>query len=348
MTQFESDFDPMLDALIGPDSDISAPSVPSPPMTPELAQAAHAHLAQARANDRARHPKPRETATVAGVLGKFTPALPPAAEIYPTAGHMDALARIRSMPRFVAAVRRRLHDDSCMGGDVVITAGPGAYDNRRCPHCEVTGRETRLRAQLRSSGIEGRYLDSEWADLELLAPLDRVAEKCADIDALISAGVSLLLYSEQTGCGKSQAAMLIAKAAIRAGHDAQVVNLARLALDVREGFSNRGGEGTLTERAALLRMTTPALLVIDDLGASEGETAAIERRLLGLALDERQMHRRATVVTTNLPLTVPEGSKAATLGSIFGARVLARLQPLTALHVNHGVNFRARKSEVSW
>lgn len=347
MTHADYEFDPMLEAMFE-GADVPTPTVPSPPMTPELAQAAHAHLAQARANDRSLSPRPRPTPTVAGLLGKITPAPMEAADLYPTASQMAALSRVRSMPRFVAAVRRRLHDDSCMGGDVVISAGPGAYDNRRCPHCEVTGRETRLRAQLKASGIEGRYLDSEWADLELLPPLDRVAAKCADIDALIRAGVSLLLYSEQTGSGKTQASMLIAKAAIRAGHGAQVVNLARMALDVREGFSNRGGADTLTERAALLRMTTPALLVIEDLGASEGETAAIERRLLGLALDHRQMHRLATVVTTNLLLQVPEGSKAPTLGSIFGARVLARLQPLTALHVNHGVNFRARKSEVSW
>ncbi|CAM3470374.1 IstB-like ATP-binding domain-containing protein [Deinococcus saxicola] len=348
MTHADHEVDPMLDALIGLDMDIPAPHTPSPPMTPELAQAAHAHLAQARANDRAQHPKPRQTPTVADLLGKITPAPIEAANLYPAARQIDALARVRSMPRFVQAVRLALHDRDCVSGHLVAAGENGQILDRFCPHCQQVNLETRLRAQLKASGIEGRYLDSEWADLELLPPLDRVAAKCADIDALIRAGVSLLLYSEQTGCGKTQASMLIAKASIRAGHDAQVVNLARLALDVREGFSNRGGEGTLTERAALLRMTTPALLVIEDLGASEGETAAIERRLLGLALDHRQMHRLATVVTTNLPLVVPEGSRAPTLGSIFGARVLARLQPLTALHVNHGVNFRARKSEVSW
>lgn len=347
MTHQHNDFDPLLDAMFT-DTNIPTPVTPSPPMTPELAQAAHAHLAQARANDRASHLRPRPAPTVSDLLGKVFPTATAAAGLYPSAAQVDALSHVRSTPRFVAAVRLALHDRECVSGSLVVSGQDGQILDRPCPHCQQVAREARLRAQLKASGVEGRYLDPEWADLELLPPLDRVARKCENINELIRAGVSLLLYSEQTGCGKTQTAMLIAKASIRAGHDTQVVNLARLALDVREGFSNRGGADTLTERAALLRMTTPALLVIEDLGASEGETAAIERRLLGLALDHRQMHRLATVVTTNLPLVVPEGSKAPTLGSIFGARVLARLQPLTPLHVNHGVNFRARKSEVSW
>lgn len=300
----------------------------------------NAQLMQARANDRALNPRPVPPRSLEELLGQARQSGP--RHRYPTAVHVQALAKVKSMPRFMEA----FHAAHCSAGVIVIEVD-GRFDDTPCSRCQQTRREAQLRAQLVASGVDGRYLETEWGDLELLPPLDRVAEKCQDIGALIKAGASLLLHSEQTGSGKTQAAMLAAKAAIRAGHTAHVVNLARLALDVRESYRDKSGE-LVTEKAALLRLTTPDLLVIDDLGAGESDTAAVERRLLFLALDERQMRRLPTIVTTNLPLTVPEGSKTTSLPGVFGARILARLQPLKTLHVNHGTNFRARKSEVSW
>lgn len=302
---------------------------------------AQRQLEQTRANDRTLHPRPVPTPRVADLLDGF--ALPSGRRgLYPTLELVRALAAVRSVPRFMEA----LHGEYCQGGQLTVDVA-GTLQTVSCPRCERARRERTLLAQLVASGVDGRYLESEWDGLELLAPLDRVARRCQDITVLIDAGANLLLYSDQTGTGKTQAAMLAAKAAIRAGRTAHVVNLARLALDVRESYREKGGE-QLSEKAALLRLTSPDLLVIDDLGAGESDTAAVERRLLFLALDERQMRRRPTIVTTNLPLAVPEGSKAPSLPGVFGARILARLQPLTAVHVNHGTNFRARKAEVSW
>ncbi|GAA5504446.1 hypothetical protein Dxin01_04216 [Deinococcus xinjiangensis] len=307
---------------------------------------AQRRLEQARENDRATRPQPHAGMSLEELLSKA--AAKPQRRIYPTAAHVDALARVKSVPQFMAAI----HAAYCTAGSITIQDQSGEIVYARCPRCEKTQREQALRVQMLASGIEGRYLDVEWADLELLAPLDRVAEKCTNITALIEGGASLLLFGQQTGSGKTQAAMLIAKAAIRAGYTAHVRNLARLALDVRESYRDKSAE-QMTEKAALLSLTTPDLLVIDDLGAGESDTAAVERRLLFLALDERQMQRRPTIVTTNLLLTRPEDEKrkkdeAPTLVELMGARVLARLQPLKALHVNHGTNFRTRQSDVSW
>lgn len=162
------------------------------------------------------------------------------------------------------------------------------------------------------------------------------------------------LLGDFTVTHNTQAAMLIGKAAIRAGHSVAVHNMARLALSVRESYRDRS-EGALTEEAALKALTAPDLLILDDLGAGESDSAAIERRLLFLALNERQMHRKPTVATTNLALVPPKeaegkrrGDRAPTLVEVLGARVFARLQPLKTLHVNHGKNFRALPSEVSW
>ncbi|CAM4425720.1 hypothetical protein DEMA109039_19065 [Deinococcus marmoris] len=103
---------------------------------------------------------------------------------------------------------------------------------------------------------------------------------------------------------------------------------------MRDGYGDRSGNA-LKESKALKRLSTPDLLVIDDLGAGETDSASVERRLLFLALDQRQMHRKPTVITSNL--------SPAELAAIFGGRIMARLQPLTIVHVNHRKNFRTSK-----
>ncbi|MVN86875.1 hypothetical protein GO986_08870 [Deinococcus sp. HMF7620] len=321
---------------------------PATPQEQAVVNFAQQQLEQARANHAAQHPRPAPIPTVADVLGRLR-AVPSTAPLYPRLSAVKALGRMRSMPAYRQRVAQALHDRECQGGMIYAERAPGESPvGVPCVVCQRTQREAALRTQLEASGVAERYLDSEWSGLRLLPPLDRVEQKCRDIGALLDSGVNLLLHSNETGSGKTQAAMLAGKAAIRIGRTVAVVNLARLALDVRERFDNKTGEA-LSEKAALLRMTTPDLLIIDDLGAGEGETAAIERRLLFLALDYRQAHRKAVIVTSNLPLfPLFKGSKDPCLAGIFGARVTARLQPLTVLHVNHGVNFRDEKTEVSW
>lgn len=223
------------------------------------------------------------------------------------------------------------HEQFCQGGAI---AQPGTLPSVPCPRCHAAAAQANLRARLITAGVDGRYLDYTWDDLEQVAPLDRLARACGKIDEIIKRGVSLLLWSEETGTGKTQAAMLAAVAAIAAGHSAHVANIARVAMEVRDGYGDKSGEA-LKESKALKRLTAPDLLVIDDLGAGETDSASVERRLLFLALDERVMHRRPTVITSNL--------SPRELSAIFGARVMARLQPLTIIHVNHKKNFRTVK-----
>lgn len=229
------------------------------------------------------------------------------------------------------------HQQGCSGGWVQVQDARdlSGWVSMRCPRCEAEQRRVALRRQLTDSGIDGRYLDVGWSDLDVVAPLDRVEKACQRISDIVATGQSVLLWSPETGTGKTQAAMLAATAAIQAGHSAFVANLARIAVDVRDGY-NRKGENLLTEAAALRRLAAPDVLVLDDLGAGETDSAAVERRLLFLALDERQTRRRPTIVTSNLSPDM--------LVQTFGTRFLGRLQPLTIIAVNHKKNFRVNKS----
>lgn len=249
----------------------------------------------------------------------------PAANLYATAEQLGAW---QANP---ARMTDAEHDRYCVGGSIIQ---PGQLPTLPCPRCAAQAQEANLRARLIAAGVDGRYLDYTWDDLEQPAPLDRLAAACARITDIIDAGQSVLIWSAETGSGKTQSAMLAAAAAVRAGRTAHVTNLARLAVEIRDGYGDKSGNA-LKEGAALQRLTTPDLLVIDDLGAGETDSAAVERRLLFLALDQRQNHRRPTIVTSNL---APQD-----MAATFGARILARLQPLTIIHVNHGRNFRSPK-----
>jgi DNA replication protein DnaC len=162
-------------------------------------------------------------------------------------------------------------------------------------------------------------LDLEWNDLEMLEPLPRIQQACTQLDLISLEGENLFLYGPP-GSGKTQAAIMIAKTAIRSGLNARVVNIGRLCVDVRRGYSDQG----LTESAALESLGTTDFLILDDLGTGETRNATLE---------ERQNRRLPTIITSNL--------EPVELVSKLGSRLLNRLQPLTVLEVNHGRNFRA-------
>lgn len=295
--------------------------------TPEERAAAERVIAEAKMEELRRRgvlttPAPLPEAPYAAALSE---AHTPAARLFPSEEQLDIWAANPS------AMTDADHAAFCQGGHI-IQAGNGPA--RRCSRCVAQEQEANLRQRLVNAGVDGRYLDVTWQDLEQPAPLDRLAAACDRISAIIAAGHSVLIWSPETGTGKTQAAMLAAVAAIRAGHSAHVTNIARLALEIRDGYGDKTGTA-LKEGAALQRMTSPDLLVIDDLGAGETDSASVERRLLFLALDQRQMHRRPTIVTTNLD--------PRELAGVFGARIIARLQPLETIHVNHGKNFRSPK-----
>jgi len=210
-----------------------------------------------------------------------------------------------------------------------------------CPICQARKAEAMLKRRLQNAGIAERYLEIEWDDLEMVPPLPkirRVAEKVGD---LIQRGESAV-FTGPVGSGKTQSALLLIKAAVRAGYEARVVNIGRLGVEVRSTWN--GGKG-ISENEAIRLMSAPDLLLLDDVGAGETRNAELERRLLYLALEARNQAQRPTLITTNLPV----GAKSTRSGSLeqyLGGRIWDRLKPVVVLAFKHGKNFREREITV--
>lgn len=293
------------------------------PLPATVQDALHAHLGHAREHAHALSPKIRPGTSLASALARVDTG---ASRPLPTVAD---LTRWHAQP---AGLDDEQHARLCAGGLIEVMDEGGHTAAHACPRCQAGRRSDVLLGRLERSGIPPRYLELEWADLVTdLDPFPRLRAATGRMPQILAANDSLLL-SGPPGAGKTQVAVLAAKAVLAAGHSALVVNLGRLALDVREGYGD-SADG-LTEGAALRLLTAPTLLILDDLGAGETDTAKVERRLLYLALEERQNARKPCVITTNL--------SPAELAAYLGARNLGRLQPLEIVELKHGRNFRLR------
>lgn len=228
------------------------------------------------------------------------------------------------------------HEAYCDNGMVTYWREDGSTAGLRCPVCDYLAGFTRLRERMLAAGIGSIYLDKDWDSLAPVPPFPHLKAVCARLDEVILQGHSLLLHGE-SGQGKTQAAVLIAKEAIKRGYSVAVENLGQLSIQVMDAIK---GIGEDTMGSTVRRLQQVDLLVLDDLGAGEGESLGIERRLAYLILEGRQKMQRPTVATTNLELHE--------LGEMLGARTLQRLEPLKVIRVNHGTNFRLQGGKSAW
>ena len=206
----------------------------------------------------------------------------------------------------------------------------GLAEDVVCPVCSDRQQTYAVQQQIRRSGVPERYVLLELADLSPL-PVHELVKRCMrQPQKILRVGESLILYG-LPGSGKTQAAVLMMKAMIRAGYRAELVNMGRLALELRSsGFRGEGG--------VLERLGSCDFLVVDDVGAGESKSHQHENTLLYLVLEERHNRQLPTVFTTNL---APKAFVAA-----LGERLLNRLMPVKQFEVK-GKNFRLRETEVS-
>lgn len=109
----------------------------------------------------------------------------------------------------------------------------------------------------------------------------------------VAEGRNLIAYGP-SGTGKTHIAVAIAYKAIQNGSDARFVTAAHLI----DELSSAGHEGRLSE--ALIAYTHPGVLVVDEVGyLSLGADAA---NALFQVVNDRYLHRRPMVLTTNKPI----------------------------------------------
>lgn len=239
----------------------------------------------------------------------------------------------RANPAEVDATEHRAY---CYGGYVDVTQD--GYDQiLRCPVCEYERELQACERCIEVSGIGSRYFGLEWSDLDMVDPMPRIKAACERIGSVLDAGHNMLLTGEP-GSGKTQAAVLCMKAAIRKGYSARLGNLGRLALDIRASYGREAGSST--EAQVVRELSAVDLLVLDDMGAGETVSAEVERRVLYLVLEARQNAAKSSVLTTNLS---PQK-----LQNTIGARIMNRLNPLAIVPFTHGKNYRLKTREVLW
>lgn len=130
-----------------------------------------------------------------------------------------------------------------------------------------------------------------------------------------------ILFTGSVGTGKSHLAVAILYQANRRAHFASVPMLMRR---LRDTFNSTGP----TDTELLRELSEVPLLVLDDIGA-ERSTGNSERassyteETLYLLVNERHMHRRPTVFTTNKAIL--EGPDVELLGDWIGARTFDRI-----------------------
>ncbi len=162
-------------------------------------------------------------------------------------------------------------------------------------------------------------------------------------------GRNLLLYGP-SGVGKTHVAIAIAYKAIQNGSDARFVTAAQLI----DELSSASRDGRLRE--ALVPYTHPGVLVVDEVGyLSHGPDAA---NVLFQVVNERHLHRRPMVFTTNKPVeewgtsAARPGPGGGDPGPGAGARAGAPLQGTVVPHPTSSIagwvnNFGKRGARVS-
>ena len=226
-----------------------------------------------------------------------------------------------------AAVPDEEHDAICDSGFVYLPDGAAAI----CPVCAWRKERDRLLKEMEQAGISRRYLQTEWSDLEIRSPFPAIKKAGDSIKQVLRSGTSAI-FTGPPGTGKSTAAALLARAAIERGHSAHMGNIGRVSALVRARYD---GEEGWSEAQAIRWLSSPDLLVLDDLGAGETREGTHEVKILYLALEERQANDRITVVTTNLPEDH--------LRDRLGERVMNRLMPYKVFRFG-GKNYRRQKA----
>ncbi|SEI68252.1 DNA replication protein DnaC [Deinococcus reticulitermitis] len=243
----------------------------------------------------------------------------------PLGAAQQFLARIpRSLEAAAPAPESECGDSACAGGWVEAEGGV-----RRCPRCAAQSRTRRLADQYARAGVEGTLYQVSWGEVHLEHPSWRLARALGrNIRDVVREGINVAMVGEK-GRGKTQAGVLLAKDAIDAEYSALVVDWADWVDDVQSDYTRR----VKTQAEHVATLTTPDLLVLDDVGAAATSAGDLERKLFTRVIGQRYNHRRATVVTANL--------SRSELQDAMGERAFDRIEHACQWIVFNGPSYRA-------
>jgi DNA replication protein DnaC len=191
---------------------------------------------------------------------------------------------------------RSLHDRCPFGlcdgsGFLVDEATNTAYDCRCRPQ-----RIALAKARSLSAVIPRRYRDASFdrppvtdIDPQVVAAVRRFADS---IDARLDSGRGLW-FMGPVGTGKTTLAMLVSKAALRAGRSVAIYSLPRLLNEIRDVHRTERSHLDLLDR-----LTAVDLLHIDDVGAERTTDWVLEE--LYSIVNARYEEQRSIVITTNI------------------------------------------------
>src|SRR3954451_16820653 len=188
----------------------------------------------------------------------------------------------------------------------------------RCPFdvCDGTGfvvdEETRVAAPCRcrsqvvsrrkarslSAVLPRRYAEVSFDRNPVATMPDRVVRPIRgfvrELEANLESGRGLWLFGE-VGTGKTTLAMLVARAALEAGHSVAIYSLPRLLNEILRTYEEASDSSSLQLHDRLAEVD---LLHVDDLGAEKSSPWVLEQ--LYAIVNARYEAERSMVITTNL------------------------------------------------
>ena len=173
-----------------------------------------------------------------------------------------------------------------------------------CPRYRAALESRRLQAAIRATGLDDPTFAASWSDLDATSAGWRKARTIAQsITRVMTAGANVVLTG-RLGTGKTHAAVLICRDAMKAGRTALRIDWGGFCRSVRESYNDREQP---QEDAQVMAAATVDLLLIDDIAASDAGRAHSER-LLTAILGARYDAKRATLFTANLKKSELESS----------------------------------------